>query len=359
MKIAIIADTHAGARNDNPAFNGYFLRFYEEIFFPYLENHPEIRNVIHLGDVFDRRKYINLNTLSEWNRNVFDRLNKRADKVDILIGNHDTYYKNTNGVNSVKEILAQYEKFHVYENSTEVNFAGLDILYVPWICDENLAQTLTVIEETRAPICMGHLELVGFDVTAGQPFIGNGLTAATFNKFDQVLTGHFHHKSTKGNINYLGSPYPMTWLDWGDRRGFHVYDTETRKMEFIENPLQIYQKLYYNDTKSKDLNEILSCANAKDKFVKIHVQKKTNPYWFDLFIEALEKSGAIDVAIEDDTLENSDEEEDAFDETKDTFTFVLECVDTTVDPQYQEAVKELLREAYTEALNTNDLAQGD
>lgn len=359
MKIAIITDTHSGARNDNPAFNNFFLRFYEEIFFPYLKEHPEIRTVVHGGDVFDRRKYVNLNTLSSWNKRVFTPLNNMVDRVDILIGNHDTYFKNTNGINSVSEILGQYQNFKVYENATDVSFDGLDILYVPWICEDNTDHTMEMISKTRAPICIGHLELNGFEVTPGQPFIGHGLGASDFNKFDQVFTGHFHHKQSKGNVNYLGSPYPIYWNDWGCRRGFHVYETETRKLEFIENPLQIFHKIYYNDTKFKEFDELIQGQSAKDMFVKVHVQKKTNPYWFDLFIEALEKSGAYDVAIEDDTLIEQSDEQESFDETKDTLSFIMECVDSSVDPMYNEAVKELLKELYTEALNTNDQTQSD
>ena len=34
MKIALITDTHFGARNDNLNFNEHFYQFYEGVFFP-------------------------------------------------------------------------------------------------------------------------------------------------------------------------------------------------------------------------------------------------------------------------------------------------------------------------------------
>ena len=48
MKIALITDTHFGARNDNLAFNDYFYKFWEEEFFPYVDIH-DIKTVIHLN----------------------------------------------------------------------------------------------------------------------------------------------------------------------------------------------------------------------------------------------------------------------------------------------------------------------
>ena len=61
MKIALLNDTHFGARNDSPAFLDYFMRFYNEIFFPYCKEN-NITTLIHLGDVVDRRKFINFKT---------------------------------------------------------------------------------------------------------------------------------------------------------------------------------------------------------------------------------------------------------------------------------------------------------
>ena len=64
MKIALLGDTHFGVRNDARHFHEYYEKFYSEVFFPYLEEHG-INTIIQLGDLFDRRKYINFLSLAE------------------------------------------------------------------------------------------------------------------------------------------------------------------------------------------------------------------------------------------------------------------------------------------------------
>ena len=49
-KVAIITDTHFGARKGNQTFHDYFEQFYKEVFFPTLDEHG-IDTVVHLGDV--------------------------------------------------------------------------------------------------------------------------------------------------------------------------------------------------------------------------------------------------------------------------------------------------------------------
>ena len=68
MKIALVTDTHFGARSDSQAFDAYFKKFYQEVFFSEIDKR-KITKIIHLGDCFDRRKYVNFNSLQE--KNVF------------------------------------------------------------------------------------------------------------------------------------------------------------------------------------------------------------------------------------------------------------------------------------------------
>lgn len=109
MKIAFICDTHFGARNDSPFFLDNALTFFEKQFFPYLKEN-NITEVIHLGDFFDRRKYVNFNTLSSVRKRFINKFDEENIKLHVTIGNHDTYFRNTNDLNSLKELLTDRYK---------------------------------------------------------------------------------------------------------------------------------------------------------------------------------------------------------------------------------------------------------
>jgi hypothetical protein len=165
MKIALINDTHWGARNDSPAFINYFNRFYDEVFFPYLQDN-NINTLIHLGDVVDRRKFINHNTAYNFKLKFWDKVEQLKLDTHILLGNHDTYYKNTNTVNALQNLnLPKNTK--IYTSHDTVSFDGLEILFLPWICDDLVESSLHTIDNSTAQIVMGHLEIKGFEMHKG------------------------------------------------------------------------------------------------------------------------------------------------------------------------------------------------
>ena len=243
MKIAIITDTHWGARNDSQVFSNYFAKFYENIFFPTLEKRG-IRTVIHMGDIVDRRKFINYKTLFQMRHHFFDACYGRYINLHMIIGNHDTFFKNTNSLNSMDCLrVHDNHQVHIYEEPTEVDFDDLKCLMMPWICDENREQSLKAIQDTEAQILFGHLEVKGFEMHIGS-WSPEGVDASLFKKFDMAMSGHFHHKSDNGNVYYLGNPYEITWSDYNAPRGFHIFDTKTRELEFIQNPFHMFHKIY-------------------------------------------------------------------------------------------------------------------
>jgi len=347
LKVALITDTHFGARNDNQNFNEYFFQFYENQFFPYLKEH-NITNVVHLGDVMDRRKYVSYRIAKDFRERFIDKF--EDINFHMLVGNHDTFYKNTNEVNSLQELVdGRHKNITVYEKSTEVEFDGCKILFVPWINTENMSHTMKMLQTSDAQICMGHLELNGFEMQRGL-VMDHGWDKQEFKRFDMVMSGHYHHKSDDGQIFYLGTPYEIYWNDWNDPKGFHVFDTEKRELERIVNPYTIYSKIYYDDTVSIfDDNHDMSAY--KNKYVKLVVVNKKDLYQFDKFTDRLLQADAFEVKIIEDfsELDADNVSDDIVENTEDTMTLLEKYIDQLDVTLSKDRLKNTMRSLYTEA----------
>jgi len=351
MKIALLNDTHFGCRNDSPAFIKYQNRFFDEIFFPYIEEH-KITTLIHLGDVVDRRKFINFQVAHNFQKKFWKRLWDLKIDTHIILGNHDTYYKNTNEVNSMEQLITSFDGINepwIYTKPKTVNFDGLDILFLPWICDETLEQSIKSIDESTAQICIGHLEIKGFEMHKGH-LNEQGLEKERFKRFEKVLSGHFHRKSDDGHIYYLGTQFEITWSDYKCPKGFHIFDTSTRELERISNPLRIHKKLIYNDKQEdytkKDLTQF------ENTFVKLIISNKTNTDMFDKLIDRFHNEINVHELniIEDLSSDiNTSVREDILEQGEDTLTFLgnyVDQIDTKLD---RNKLKTFIKELYLEA----------
>jgi DNA repair exonuclease SbcCD nuclease subunit len=350
MKIAIITDMHLGVRGDSKVFLDHQEKFFSEVFFPYLDEH-DIKIVLDLGDTFDRRKYVNYVTLARAKKMFFDQLSNRNIEYHAIVGNHSVYYTNTNEVNSMNLLLQEYSNFNIYQDKPiELTFGSTSVIMVPWLTKTNMESSLEAMKNSTANICMGHFAIQGFEMLKGA-INDHGLQKDVFTHFEQVYSGHFHHPSEYGNIKYLGAPYEMTWSDYQGRRGFRILDTETRELEWILNPFQIYHKIDYDDT-DMTIEDIagLETDNIKDAYIKVIVKERSNSYIYDLFINRLTDAGAADVkAIEDSLNLESEGVEDILDETKDTKEILhsyIDSLDTKVD---RKDIKMLIDDLYSEA----------
>ena len=354
MKIALVTDTHWGARNDNSVFSNYFAQFFKNQFFPYLKAN-NITRIIHLGDVVDRRKYINYQTHHSMMENFFKPIIENNIQLDVIVGNHDTYFKNTNHINSMEQLFGsmQIPNIRWYDNEPgEIEVDECKIFLLPWLCTNNVEKFMDAVANTKAQVLMGHLELQGFELLRGS-VCDHGQDPVLFNKFDIVCSGHFHHKSSSGNIHYLGTPYELTWSDYNDPRGFHVFDTKTRHIEFIHSPLTMFNKIFYDDV-NLTIDEItkIDFRKYKNTFVKVIVKQKTNPYWFDLYIEKLEKVGLTDVQVVEDHLNlNLEGDDDIVNEAEDTMTILKKYIDSIEIDTDKQRLDKLIRSLYDEALS--------
>ncbi len=346
MKIAILNDTHCGIRNSSEIFLNNAEDFYTNIFFPECEKR-NIKQIVHLGDYYDHRKFVNFKALNH-NRRVFlDQVRKRNMVMDIIPGNHDTFYKNTNELNSLKECLGHYmNEVHIIMEPTVMKYDSLSMALVPWICQDNYDQCMNFIKECKADWLGAHLELNGFEMMRGLTNT-HGMDPGLFKKFEMVLTGHYHCGSKKDNIWYLGSQMEFFWSDAHDPKYFHILDTETRKIERIRNPYTLFEKIVYND-KEKDYANF--DKNLSKKFVKVVVLEKTDPFTFDRFIDNIQNQDIYELKIAENFNEfmgtNVDDQDMDFEDTAVIVDSYIDAVDTDLD---KDKIKIQMRELMTEA----------
>jgi hypothetical protein len=215
---------------------------------------------------------------------------------------------------------------------------------LPWICSENYDETLKQIKKSKAKIAMGHLELQGFRVNRNLIMEDHGLKPDIFDKFEKVFSGHYHTRSDNGKIFYLGNPYEMFWTDVNDKRGFHIFDTETLEHLPINNPYKMFYSIYYEDTPYQTLDS----NEYENKIVKVVVRKKTDVKQFEKFIDKLYSSNIYELKIVENFQIHEVEDFEAF-ESEDTFSILDRYIQESEIDMDKTIIQKLIREVYQEA----------
>ena len=342
MRVAIITDQHFGCRKNSKIFHDYFLEFYDNVFFPYLEKEG-ITTVIDMGDTFDSRKGIDFSALAWAKDNYYDRLKDMGVTVHTIVGNHTAYYKNTNKVNAVDLLLREYDNVHVYDSATEVEIDGLPILFIPWINKENEEVTHQFIKKSTCQVAMGHLELNGFKVNKAI-VMDCGDDSKLYSKFSKVFSGHYHTRSDNGSIFYLGNPYEMFWTDVGDSRGFTVFDTCTQEHFHVDNPYNLFNVLYYDDEPAS----LLDARPYENKIVKVVVRNKPRIKEFEKLIDKLYSSNVHELKIVEN-FQIQESEDFEVEESEDTFSILDRYIEESETELDKSTVQNLVREIYQEA----------
>lgn len=347
MKAVILNDTHFGFKNDSCIVLDYFLDFFTEQLFPYLKNN-EIKTIFHLGDLFDRRKYVNFKTLHRVRKEFLEPLQDMGIRVHAICGNHDTYYRNTNNLNSLQELASQFSNWTIYSEPTNLHLSVGCVALLPWINQENEMKSAQFVSETECSILLGHLELCGFQSIRGT-FIEQGYDPKNFEKFEYVLTGHYHIKSSRNNIHYLGTQYQMGFSDVWEPKGFHVFDFKERTLEFILNP----KKLFYTFDYYEEKKELPNFNELKDCHVKIFIKNKTKQNLFEKYLDKFYEAGVAELLVADDIATNP--ELTAVDIHKDTLQLLHEEINTIQESSVNKStLAEIINTAYNSALSKDE-----
>jgi len=342
MKIAIITDQHFGARKSSKFLHDHFKKFYDDIFFPYLEKH-NITTVVDMGDTFDNRRSIDLWAIDWAKETYYNRLRDMGITVHTIVGNHTAYYKNTNEVNTVNLLLKEYKNVKIYPECEEVMLDKLQVLFIPWINAENTEKSILSVKGSTSKCAMGHLELNGFRAHRGH-VMEDGMDGKLFEKFQRTFSGHYHTRSNNGRIFYLGNPYEMYWNDVDDPRGFTIFDTEILEHFHVDNPYSIFYNIYYEDTNYK----LFDATKYKAKIVKVIVKKKTKPKDFEKFLDKLYSIGVQELKIVDN-FEIQENEEFEADDSENTISLLNRYIDEAEMDCDKSIIKGILQKIYDQA----------
>lgn len=344
MKLLLITDLHWGCRNDLQIFYDYFDKFYNDLV-TYM-NDNNLKCVFILGDVFDRRKFINFKTLNAAKRYMFDKFKDADITVHVVLGNHDIHYRESLELSSPMLVLGEYDNVHVYTEPTTVQIENTTIDLIPWLCKENENQIMNHIKQSSSDLCFGHFEFVNFPMHKGIDSL-TGMSTDMFEKYELVCSGHYHTKSQRGNINYIGTPYEMCWEDCDDPKGFHTFDLTTRELTFHQNLHKMFYKIEYDENVVSDVGDLTN------KFVKLIVVNKTDLFKYDMFLSDLYSKKCYDIKILDNIVDVLNQDVDDKIDLEDILDVLGNYIDKIdLEETQKNKFKMFMKSLYIESINS-------
>lgn len=345
--VILLGDTHFGVRNDSQVFRDFQNLFFDELFFPYcIKNN--IKEVWQFGDFFDKRKTVNFMTKNNTRIRILEKFVEHDIQLHILMGNHDQYYRNDRSINSLRELIHEKYPSHItiYDEITTVNVGGnMTTDIIPWINPKDNEEFFDYTKKSISPYAFGHFELSGFEMMKGHT-IKKGMDAELLSNYDEVFSGHYHTKSKKGNIRYLGVPYEMTWSDYDDEKGFYVMDTDTKELTFVRNPFILHKKITYNNNSEELIHSIEEYENC---FIKVNVIGKDDSEKYELFLTHLYNVNPVDVSITESSINNDIEIENL--DVEDSLSILLRSVKSVDDDAIDvNILSDMVIELHTESL---------
>jgi DNA repair exonuclease SbcCD nuclease subunit len=204
-KALVLTDLHLGAKSNSRMHNEDCVEFIN--WACELGREQGCDTVLCLGDWHNNRASINLLTL-DYSIRAIELLSQSFDQVFFLPGNHDLFYRDQRSVQSTA--WARH-----LPNVTIIDdfFQQGDVSIAPWLIGDDYQK----IARMESRYMFGHFELPNFMMNArvAMPDVG-GIQENHFGNFEQVFSGHFHHRQFRKNITYIGNCFPHNYSDAGD-----------------------------------------------------------------------------------------------------------------------------------------------
>lgn len=348
MKVILLGDLHMGARTGDLDFARFFNKFFSDVLYPYMRENG-INTIIQAGDYFDNQTSLVYDAWKLCKPVWVNGLKEENFKMYVLVGNHDISYKNTLRVNSPDLILDEYKPvIQVIQEPTTLDLDGYLFDVVPWICKDNQAQVMEFIKKQTGSALLGHFAIEGFPMYKGGQIEKRGISKMIFENYPFVFSGHFHTKSESDNIQYLGVPYEITWADFNDDKGFHVFDTETQTCEFVKNPNTMFEKILYTEGMELDTESL------HGKIVRLVVTDRGNLKKYTAFLDALKQLPLKDLDIVEsvsNTAAVTEIDMDAVDWIDDTESYIKKVVDSIETDLVKDDVSSYLVSLHNRAIS--------
>jgi DNA repair exonuclease SbcCD nuclease subunit len=338
-KIAIIGDLHIGARDASKIHHAYMQSVLDE-FFDYLKDN-DIKYVIQLGDLFDSRKVLHLWAWDFFDKVIQPRLDSLGIHFFILVGNHDSHYRDTLAINTPELMLSNHKNVSVISEPVDVVIGDQSFLLIPWINKTNHDTIMKMVSDSESKYCCGHFEFDGFDLYKGNPAKGH-FKHTEFKKFERVYSGHYHTSSHKDNVVYSGTPYELTWQDCDDAKSFIIHNESS--YDVIRTNKTLYNKIRYSEDTNIDESEV------RNKIIRVVVDKRPDKILFNKFIQQIESFSPHEVKIQEIFSDTLSEDVVSVDITK-TRDVIIEYLDGSKIDLDKDKILSIFDELYNAAIN--------
>jgi DNA repair exonuclease SbcCD nuclease subunit len=222
MKYLIVGDLHAGVQKNNPVFHRTLLKY--GLWVKHIAEKNDVKHIIQLGDIFDNRFNISVETL-----NIVSKFFEiwKDFTIDITVGNHDNVYNDNSKINSLAP-FKRHPNINIHETVTNRN----GFVFTGW--------GVKLEDIPECDYLFGHYDTVGFELQKGKISTHGFKADEVMKKVNKmVFSGHYHRPQVKlydkKPFYYSGSAYSLDWNDVDNSKYLYILDTDTHKVQLIEN----------------------------------------------------------------------------------------------------------------------------